>query len=401
MATQKKRFTKKILRRILIAVFLMLVVVFGSLFVAARTFGRVPLSNLADVFTGFSVKGNSAFPYMADAGSVDRIVQLGGGIGVLRTDKFDVLTKSGALLQSVRHTYTTPAVDVCGGRALLYDRGGTRYMLLSKTSTLRTGEIEKKTKDSKDTLDKNERQILTAALDEHGRIAIAVSSENTKSILTVYKTDGKPFFQYKCVSEYITDIAFTQNGVALTVVGAKNASPYSRLLVLHFGKTEPIAEYTYDGTSLFHVHSSGSNITACSSTLMTTLRHKTQQPEVPFGSDTLQFFCADANGKSSLALLTYGNEHESKLRGVSPNGETAFEADCGEKLKDLSRSSIYTCALTDDAVLTYNNVGACIGTLTLTQSARNICLNDRTVYVLFNDRIDAFPAAGTHTQPEE
>ena len=387
MAKGKRLNPKKLAQRVLIAVLVACVVLFGGLYAAARTFGRVPLSNLADVFTAFSVKGNGAFPYIADASSVERIVPFGSGVGVLRTDKFDVLTKSGAPLQSARHTYTSPAVDVCGGRALLFDRGGTRYMLLSKTAQLRTGETEK--------------PILTAALAEDGRIAIATSSENTKSILTVYKTNGDAFFQYKCVSEYITDIAFTHSGAALTVVGAKNASAYSRLIVLHFGKTEPIANYTYDGTSLFHVHASGSNVTACSSTLLTTLRHKTQQPETPFGSDTLQFFCTDGSGRSTLALLTYGNEHASKLRGISANGETAFEADCGEKLKDMSRSSVYTSVLTDDAVRTYNNSGACIGTLTLTQAARSICLNDRTVYVLFNDRIDAFPAAGEHTQADE
>lgn len=383
----KRVLSKKMLRRILLVLLIALIVIFGSLYAVARTFGRVPLSNLADVFTTFSVKGDDAFPYVADAGSVVRMLKLGGGVGVLRTDRFDVLTGSGATLQSIPHTYTSPAVDVCGGRALLYDRGGTRYMLLSKTALLRTDETDK--------------PILTAALSEDGRIAVAVSSENTKSILTVYKTNGEAFFQYKCVSEYITDIAFTQNGVALTVVGAKNASAYSRLLSLHFGKTEPIADCAYDGTSLFHVCANGSDVTACSSTLLTTLHRKTQQPTVSFGSDTLQFFCVDESGKSTLTLLTYGNEHASKLRGISPKGETTFEADCGEKIRDTSRSSVYTSVLTDDKVLTYNNSGACVGTLTLTQAARNICLNDRTVFVLFNDHIDAFPAAGEHTQPEE
>ena len=148
-------------------------------------------------------------------------------------------------------------------------------------------------------------------------------------------------------------------------------------------------------------YTNGSTVTACSSTLLTTLRHKTQQSETPFGSDTLQFFSADPSGKASLALLTYGNEHASKLRGVSANGETSFEVDCGEKLKGMSRSSAYTSVLTDDAVLTYNNSGLCVGTLHLVQAARSICLNDRTVFVLFNDRIEAFPASGEHTQPEE
>lgn len=393
MAEQKRLLQKKVLRRILVILLAALVVIFGALYAVAHTFGRVQLSNLSDVFTAFSVKGNNAFPYVTDAGSVVRMVPMGSGVGVLRTDRFDVLTKSGATLQSVQHTYTSPAVDVRGGRALLYDRGGTRYMLLSKTGTLRTGEIERKN----DTDNKKDKQILTAALDEDGRIAIAVSSENTKSTLTVYKTNGDGFFQYKCVSEYITDVAFTKNGVAMTVVGAKNASAYSRLLLLRFGKTEPLADFTYDDTSLFHVHAKGNTVTACSSTLLTTVRHKTQQPDVLFGSDTLQFFCADESGKSTLTLLKYGNEHESKLRGLTANGETGFEADCGEKIKDTTRSSIYTSVLTDDAVLTYNSSGVCVGTLTLTQSARSVCLNDRTVFVLFNDHIAAFPAAGEHT----
>ena len=382
MTDLKRLFSQKTLRRILLIVLAALVALFGSLYAVSRTFGRVKLSNLADVFTAFMVKGGGAFPYVTDAGSVVRMVQMGGGVGVLRTDRFDVLTKSGSQLQSVQHTYTSPAVCVFGGRALLFDRGGTRYKLLSKTAVLREGETDK--------------PILTAALDKSGRMAIAVSSENTKSILTVYKTNGETFFQYKCVSEYITDVAFTQSGAALTVVGAKNATAYSRLLSLRFDKAQTVADYTYDGTSLFHVHASGSTVTACGSTLLTTLRHKTQQPEMPFGSDTLQFYCADESGKSTLALLTYGNEHESKLRGISPNGETAFEAECGEKLKDMSRSSVYTSVLTDDAVLTYNNSGAHIGTLTLSQAAQRICLNDRTVFVLFNDHIDAFPAAGEH-----
>ncbi len=396
MAERKRFLQRKTLRRILLILFAALVVIFGSLYAVSRTFGRVPLSNVADVFTAFSVKGNDAFPYVTDAGSVVRMVPIGGGVGVLRMDRFDILTKSGATLQSVQHTYTSPAVEVCGGRALLYDRGGTRYMLLSKTGKLRTGQIKEKD-DTDDKTDKKDKQILTAALDEHGRIAIAVSSENTKSVLTVYKANGAGLYQYKCVSEYITDIAFTPNGIAMTVVGAKNATAYSRLLSMRFGKTELLADYTYDDTSLFHVHASGNTVTACSSTLLTTLHRKVQQPDVLFGSDTLQFFCADESGKSTLTLLTYGNEHESKLRGLSAKGETAFETECGEKIKDTSRSSVYTCVLTDDAVLTYNNAGACVGTLTLTQAARGICVNDRTVFVLFNDHIDAFPAAGEHT----
>ena len=121
MTRLKQLLHKKTLRRILLILIALLIALFGSLYIVSRTVGRVRLSNIADVFTGFTVKGG-AFPYVADAGSVVRILQMGGGIGVLRSDRFDVLTRSGAKLQAVQHTYTSPAVQVCGGRALLFDR---------------------------------------------------------------------------------------------------------------------------------------------------------------------------------------------------------------------------------------------------------------------------------------
>ena len=375
---------KKLPRTIVLVTLAVLIVTFGGLYAASRTIGRVRLSNLADAFDAFSVKDDSAFPYVTDAGVVVRMTPVGSGLAVLRTDKLDILTGSGAVLQSVKHTYTMPAVDVCGGRLFLYDRGGTRYKLLSKTKELYAGETE--------------RAILTATLHDDGRFAVATTSDSAKSLLTVYEPSGKAFFQYKCVSEYVTDIAFTQSGVALTVTGVKDAAPYSRLLTLSFKKTEPLADYTYDDTTLFHVSSVGSSVTACSESVLAVLRRNQQQPDVSFGSDTLQFLCEEPGGKATLVLLTYGNEHETRLRGLKKNGETAFETDCGEKLKDASRSETYTCVLTDGVVLTYNNAGAHVGTLTLAQAAQKVCLSGRMVYVLFNDHIESFPAAGEHAQ---
>ena len=382
MAGKKKR-QRNLRRTMILTCAAVLIVAFGALYAASRTFGSVRLSNLADVFDSFSVRDDSRFPYVVDAGTVQQMVPVGSGVGVLCTDRFDILTRSGAVLQSVHHTYTMPAVDVRRGRVLLYDRGGNRYMLLSKTKTLLTGETDE--------------QILTASLSGDGRFAVAVASDSAKSLLSVYTSAGEVFFQYKCVSEYITDIAFTASGAALTVTGVRDAGPYSRLLVLDFSKTEPLADYTYEDTALFQVQSSGGNVTAYSDTRLAILRRKTKQaPTVSFGSDALQFLCADEGGKTTLVMLTYGNEHQSKLRGLKANGETVFETECGQKIKDASRSSSYTSVLTDDSVLTYTGSGGHVGTLTLTQAAQRICLCEHTVFVLFNDHIEAFPAAGQH-----
>ena len=372
-------------RRMIFACVAAVIVLMIGLFAASRTFAQVRLSNLADVFTSFSVKDDSTFPYAVDSAAVVRIAPVGSGIAVLRADKLDILTKSGAVLQSVPHTYTTPAIDVCAGRTLLYDRGGTRYRLLSKTGVL-IAESEASS------------DILTAALSSDGRYAVATTAEGAKSLLTVYTSKGEKLFQYKCMGEYVTDIAFTQKGVALTVAGVENAETHSRLLLLHFKKTEPLADLVYADTTFFRVCSDGRTVTACSRDKLVRVDGKLRQQETAFESDTLQYYCADAYGKATLVLLTYGNEHATHLLGLHKNGATAFDTQCGEKIKAASRSDSYTSVLTDNAVLTYNNSGSQVGALTLLEPAQDICLSDRTAFVLFPDRIESFPAAGTHTQ---
>ena len=140
---------------------------------------------------------------------------------------------------------------------------------------------------------------------------------------------------------------------------------------------------------------------ACSSDLFTCADAKAKQTDTKFDSDTLQFFCPDASGKATLVLQTYGNEHATHLMGMQKNGKTAFDTECGEKIRAASRSGSYSGVLTDTGVLTYNNAGSLVGTLTLKEPAQDLCLSDRTAYVLFPDRIERFPAAGTHEQTKD
>lgn len=364
-----------------------LLAVFGALYAASRTFATVPMSNLGDVFASFSVKDDNTFPYTVDASSVIRMAPLDSGVCVLRSGRCEILNRSGKILQTVQYTFSTPAMDTRNGRVFLYERGGTRYMLLSKTKVLYSGETT--------------ANILTASLADNGRFAIATTAENAKSLLTVYKPSGKAFFSFKCVSEYVTDISFTSGGVAVTVTGVQNAEPYSRLLSLGFKDTEPKADHTFHNNIFFHVHSSGKTTVACSKSLFAVLKGAEKDREESFESDTLQFFCADEKGRTTMVLNPYGNEYASKLRGLQANGKAAFEVECGEKILAAARSSSYTAVLTDGAVLTYNNSGSQVGTLTLTDSARDICLAGQNLYVLFHDRLERFPSAGEHTQKSE
>ena len=238
MAAKKRKKSNSLQKKLAISA-TAIVIIFSLLFVAARTFGKVTLSSATDAFEELTATVGS-FPYDVQSNSVEDIVPFGGGVAVLKTDTLDVLSSSGKLLQSVRHNYPSPAIDINGGRAILFDRGGTRYTVLSRTRILKEETNA-------------ENKILDAKMSQSGKFAIAVTSVSVNSILSVYDTSFKEIFRWKGVSEYITDMSFSDNvkKIAVTATGVNNANPYSKLTIFDFKKPEPLAETVFDSMMLF------------------------------------------------------------------------------------------------------------------------------------------------------
>lgn len=382
---KKKSKKRKKIERLLISLSVLMVAVFGALYVVGRTVGNVALSNVADVFLSFTVRENSAFPYKADASTVLQISPINSNyVCVVYTDRLEVISRKGSLMQKVPHTYTKPAISIRNGRILLYERGGTRYQLLSKTGILL---------DNVQTSD----PILSAALSPKGMYAIATTSSGFKSLLTVYSGHGEETFKFKCVSEYITDVDFPGKTVTVTAAGVKAAEAYSRVMELNLKKTEPTVNVTYEDTSFFHTHNAGRVNVALGRTAICIVKNGSQEPDEIFGSDTLQSYCTEENGKLALALRIYGNEHAVKIRGVQRNGGTMFENTIEQAVHDIARSEGYITVLTDTGLLTFNNSGTQVGSTQFVESAQKICLAGRNVFVLFSDRIEVFSAVGDHT----
>ncbi|MBQ3150528.1 MAG: hypothetical protein IJB86_04715 [Clostridia bacterium] len=381
MAAKKRKKSNSLQKKLAISA-TAIVIIFSLLFVAARTFGKVTLSSATDAFEELTATVGS-FPYDVQSNSVEDIVPFGGGVAVLKTDTLDVLSSSGKLLQSVRHNYPSPAIDINGGRAILFDRGGTRYTVLSRTRILKEETNA-------------ENKILDAKMSQSGKFAIAVTSVSVNSILSVYDTSFKEIFRWKGVSEYITDMSFSDNvkKIAVTATGVNNANPYSKLTIFDFKKPEPLAETVFDSMMLFSVNMSGSVTTVMSDSYMCSLKNGTEIiRETQFKGDIMKSFCIDEKGKSSVVFLPYGNERAAKLRVADKKGELDFEINLDMKTDGVARSSSYTCVLTDTRILTYNNSGTRVNELTLSEAVRDICVSGRTLYVLYSDRIEKYSAS--------
>ena len=372
---------KSLLPRIIFTV-LFVIAVFVMLFFATKIFGEVPLSKATDAFTELRTKAGE-FPYTVDADTVEDVISFGSGVALLKKDSVDVLSKSGKLLLTVKHKYVNASLEVRNGRAILFDRGGSRYTVLSRTAVL----MPEKQIDG---------TILDASVSPDGKHALAVSTGNAKSVFTVFDTSFDEYFKWKCVSEYITDIDFTGNGnkVALSLTGVKNAAPYSKVTVFDLDEEDPVMTADFDGTMLFSVSARRSSVIAVSNDYIGTVTKDGERlNEKAFGGNTMKNFCFEENGRSASLLMSYGNERAVKLYTTKKNGKADFEVDINEKTLSVSRSKYYTCVLTEDKVLTYNNSGKLINELTLSESVRDICVSGRNLFLLYPDRTEKCSAS--------
>ncbi len=382
MPKKKKIKKRKSLLPRFIFTALFVTAVFVMLFFATKIFGEVPLSKATDAFTAMRTEAGE-YPFEIDADTVEDVVPFGSGVALLKKDSVDILSKSGKLLQSVKHKYVNAALEVRNGRAILFDRGGSRYMVLSKTQML----SDEKQADG---------VILDAGMSPDGKHALAVTTGNAKSVLSVYDTSFEEYFKWKCVSEYITDIDFTRNGsrVSVSLTGVKNATPYSKVLLFDFKEKEPVLKADYDGVMAFAVSARRSSVVVASDDYIGTVKKNGEKlNEKTFGGDTMKNFCFEENGRSAVLLISYGNERAVKLYTTKKNGSQDYEAVITEKTIGMSRSRYYTCVLTEDKVLTYNNSGKLIKELALSETVRDICVSGRNLFVLYSDRIEKYSAS--------
>ncbi|MCR5484093.1 MAG: DUF5711 family protein [Clostridiales bacterium] len=373
----EKRFVSGLFKLLL-----SLLLIFGFLFVASRTFGGVALSGFTDAFAEFSesFSGGKKFPYALTESSRGRYDMMGNGLIVYDTKGTKVLNKSAGTLLETASGYASPFGDIRNGRAVVFDRNGTKFSLISRSRLL----YEKKTKAG----------ILDAAVSENGYTAVATLGKDVTSVLTVYDRHMREYFKWNCAKDYISDIALSDDGktVVAAVMGVKSAELVSKVIVFDTDETKPKASFEFDGVTVVDVdYTSRRVITVLGDNLRSIIKDKTKRIDGDsFESDTLRCYDSTESGKSAIVLMTYGNEELSKLKVFSKNGQKKFETDIEGKVTDVSCSEAYTVLLIGKKAVIYNNSGTDMGSISFSEIPLEVKNTNSKLYVRFADRIEQY-----------
>ncbi len=359
---------------------MLVIAVFAGIFVASKTFGSVALSNLSDAVCAFSngMGSNASFPLDTAA---DSIKAMGDGLLIINHDSLQTVNSNAAGLLSVKLKYSDAAAEMQNGRAIVFDRNATGFMVLGKTKLLSESETK--------------QPMLTAAISKNGYIAVAtLSSGEATSEVTVYDRSMKEYFKWECATAYISDISFSPSGknIAVVALGVKDAEIFSKLRVFSIKKPEPLASFDFDGTTVIDVKYTAKNrIAVLGDNLHTVISDKFERTQdTVLDSDTVACFDSADNGKSAVVLLKYGNENGAVLSVFARDGSKSFDKKIVGKVTDVACSGSYTAVLCKDSLHIFDNLGSETSVTKLSDVAYEVALTDRAAYVRFADKIEKY-----------
>ncbi|MBO7690300.1 MAG: hypothetical protein J6T14_05645 [Clostridia bacterium] len=312
------------------------------LILAVSRFRGTPLSGARDGWNNFfsSVGTGEGYPYKVNSSSVEKVDVLNGDIYILYKNRTVTLDGSAKEIRSFEHAYAKPAVYISPDRALVYDRGGHKYRVENRTELLHEG----KTGEGED--------IITACLGRKGNIALATLSGSATSRLTVWNSTYKDKqFVWNCADYTITSVALSENGryVAVSVLGVKDGTTYSKIYVFDFEYSDPVSETEYPGTAILAVDfSENDTVVGVGDDKLVFLKNLKKNTEMSYGTSSLSAFTFSPNGHTYLVLAEYGSSNHQLLQGYSSSGRKSFEEPYDTYIKSVYASDTRVSVLTGE-----------------------------------------------------
>lgn len=355
---------------------------------AAAQFGGVTFSTISDsVRTFFAGLGSGdGYPYQISGMVIGDATVTNSDLVLLYDDSVKVLDTTAKELSSISHKYDHPVMQSNSGRVLLYDEGGNKFKVQSKTRTL----YEKETK----------YMILTGALGKDGSVAVATRAEDAQSMLTVYNSKEKEIFVWKCAKENIISCDVSDNGklIAVSVLGVENGSVYSKVYIFDKKKDSPKASFTYQDSAVSSIRFlSNETLFVLGNNVCSVIKGEKEE-KINVSVNTPYMIHISDNNTAVLVLSKYSSTTQKLVNVYDKSGRELFSNEIDGLVKSVSTDGKYVGVLTDNNVQIYNMKGERVGLANVNTDAEKVIVSGRNTYVYSADKIEKFSSVGENKE---
>lgn len=369
-----------------------IVIVLLLIIIAAAQFGGVTFSTIGDsiAMSLAEIGAGDGYPYILNGTKISGAAVTNTDLAIVGDDFVRVLNSTAKELSNLQHTYDHPVMSSNSGRILLYDEGGKKFRVQSKTRILYERELE--------------HIILTGAMGRDGSAALATRADGAESMLTVFDAGHNEAFVWKCAKEHIVTCDVSDNGrrYAAGVIGVKNGSVYSKIFIFDKKASEPLAVFEYPESAVTSVQFlSNETVMVMGNNMCEIINGAEVKEKLDVSVNTPSRLLISDNNTAVLVLSKYSSTTKKIVKVFDKTGTELFEQEIDGLVKSVSADGRYVAVLTDKQVQVFNMKGEMCGSAEVNADADRVLVSARNTYVYSSDRIDLYASVGDNREENQ
>lgn len=223
---KRRRFWQKVFALVVAGV-----VVWGLLFLR-KDIARLDLGmHLGDLLASYS--SGSGYPLELPAGQVLNTAAVGKDLALLTDTNLTLYNSQGKATGSYEHGYTNPICLANGDRVLVYDRGGKRLQVNSRSRQLFEATLD--------------YTISAASIGTSGHVAVVTDAKYYENCITVFDNEYDEIY-IRETADLVTGVCLEAKGggMAVASINAVGGRLDSTVTFFSFSQEEPVASLTLE-----------------------------------------------------------------------------------------------------------------------------------------------------------
>ena len=350
---------------------LTLIAVFFITFIFSAV-GIIPLDAIsARISTGL-FGGGKNYPFSIESDDVVNMGVIGDSFLVLTDKNVSVYDTNGNLTFTEKHTFSRPAFSVNDNKAVVFDRNGTGYILITDKQRISSGNTA--------------GVIITAEYGQNGNYAFSLRGEKSTSVLAVFDKQGEVRFQWNCAYEHIASITLSDDGkfAGVATLNAENGAIYSTVHFFGFEYSSALnTQKLVDIAVLDLQFSNSTTLTAFSDSGIYQIKKNGDEFKEVTKYFSSEFVSVASNNKGNYAvcLAKYGSANVFEISLFSQSGKLKDAISLDYKVTSISMSNKYIFALAENSIMVYNLSGRNVGEITIVGKLYGIYPTDKYCFI--------------------
>ena len=273
-----------------------------------------------------------------------RFVSLSGSLAAASNSRILLMGEDGQVRYSESILFTNCTVTGNGKWAAVYDVGGKEIYVLDTQ-----GEVYRLTLDG---------DILAAALNPGGYLAVTVNTSGYKASVEVYDPKGEKVFAFHSGDQFLMTAAVSADSrqMAAVTMGQENGSFVSSLALYRLGREERYAECLLPENAV--VYDLGTVGGSYCAVMETGLQFVTTGGKLAgsysYDGGYLHRCSLGGDGYAALLLGRYKSGSQGRLVTVDSQGRELASLDIDEEVMSLSAAGKYVAVLYQDHLTIYD-----------------------------------------------